>query len=86
MKTFLYYLISVLSDTGSSPNPDLRMGFGNELETTLLRRIGNFLNKLSQVKTCDNCFHQVNGYCSCRDVSDVVQTPNKCGDWLPKGA
>ena len=32
-------------------------------------------------KECANCFNSIDGLCSCREISDMVHTPNKCPDW-----
>ncbi len=41
------------------------------------------LKKYKCFKVCDNCYHKQDGYCSCRELSEVVKTPNKCPDWSP---
>lgn len=40
---------------------------------------------LSLIKhTCYNCYHVMGAYCSCREVVDIIRTPDSCPDWYVK--
>lgn len=30
---------------------------------------------------CFNCYHAIGAYCACREVIDMIKTPNSCPDW-----
>ena len=40
-----------------------------------------FILQRHNLRHCSNCYHFRNGFCSCREVSDMV---DPCIDWYPK--
>lgn len=58
---------------------DLGKDFGISKE-----RVRQILKRYKARRTCANCYHQRDGFCSCRELSDMVLTPNHCGDWHPR--
>lgn len=35
----------------------------------------------TRIKSCSNCFHSNNGFCDCRELTEVIKT--NCPDWYP---
>jgi len=35
-------------------------------------------------QSCDNCYHQIEAHCACREITDMLVLPKVCPDWYPK--
>lgn len=48
------------------------------------QRVSFVLKRYKSSRLCENCYHyQEYKHCSCRSLTDVIKTPNKCSDWEP---
>lgn len=60
--------------------------FPNNGKALTKQRVAVILKRHHFTRDCSNCYHQLPAnLCACREVGDMVRTPNRCADWtLPE--